>query len=195
MPRQHDTATQLLAQGVHHLASIAKNALNGKGIMTRHISRRLRKLLEDVSGANFVEAALILPLVLLVTFGVMDFATLCYEYLALENGVAQATRFVVTGQQMADPANPGTFMNRQNSIKAAMRMATPTLDVPDGAFTFQHMAPGAGSWSSGVGGPGDLEKVTINYSYAPMTPLLRPFFTGGQINFSVDSTMKNERYN
>jgi Flp pilus assembly protein TadG len=163
--------------------------------MMRQLSRRIRTLVQDASGANFVEAALILPLVLLVTFGVIDFATLGYEYLALENGVAQATRFVVTGQQMADPANPGMFLNRQNSIKQAMRTATPTLNIPDSAFVFQHMAPNAGSWSSGVGGPGDLEKVTVNYSYVPMTPLLRPFFTGGQINYSVDSTMKNERYN
>lgn len=163
--------------------------------MTRHAWQRIRKVLEDVSGTNFIEAALILPLVLLLTFGVIDFATLCYEYLALENGVAQATRFVVTGQQMADPMNPGVLLNRQDSIKQAMRTATPTLYVPDGAFVFQHMAPGAGSWSSGVGGPGDIEKVTINYTYVPMTPLIRPFFTGGQINFSVDSTMKNERYN
>ena len=163
--------------------------------MTRHASQRVCKFLEDVTGANFIEAAFIMPLVLLLTFGVIDFATLCYEYLALENGVSQATRFVVTGQSMADPLNPGVFLNRQDSIKQAMRTATPTLSVPDGAFAFAHMAPGAGSWSSGVGGPGDIEKVTINYSYVPMTPLLRPFFTGGQINFRVDSTMKNERYN
>src|SRR5207245_4156899 len=127
--------------------------------------RPIRKLLHEVSGTNFIEAALILPLELLLTFGVIDFATLCYEYLALENGVSQATRYVVTGQQMADPSNPGNFFNRQDSIKQAMRMATPTLNVPDSAFAFQHMAPGAGGWSGGVGGPGDIEKVTINYTY------------------------------
>lgn len=162
--------------------------------MTRHVARRIFKLLEDVSGANFIEAALVTPLLLLLTFGIIDFATLCYEYLAIENGVSQATRFVVTGRQMSDPTNPGTFFNRQDSIKAAMRTATPTLTIPDGAFSFAHMAPGGGSWVSGVGGPGDIEKVTINYSYTPMTPLLRPFFTGGHINFRIDSTMKNESY-
>ena len=163
--------------------------------MRRHLSRGfVKRFARDSRGANFIEAALITPLVLLLTFGVIDFASLFYTYLALENGVSQATRFVVTGRSMDDPANPGTFLNRQDSIKTAMRMASPTLTISDGAFSFSHMAPGGSSWSSGVGGPGDLEKVTVNYYYTPMTPLLQPFFSGGQIHFAVDSTMKNERY-
>ena len=164
--------------------------------MIRHLSRRFfKRFVRDSRGTNFIEAALVTPLLLILTFGIIDFGTLCYTYLAIENGVSQATRFVVTGRQMDDPANPGTLLNRQDSIKTAMRMSTPTLNIPDGAFSFAHMAPGGGSWSSGVGGPGDLEKVTISYDYTPMTPLIRPFFTGGQIHFTVDSTMKNERYN
>jgi TadE-like protein len=165
--------------------------------MRRTVSRRfLERFVSGSSGANFIEAALIAPLLLLLTFGIIDFASLFYTYLTLENGVSQATRFVVTGRSMGnpDPTAPGTFLNRQDSIKTAMRMATPTLTINDGDFAFAHMAPGGSSWSPGVGGPGDLEKVTINYLYTPMTPLLQPFFTGGQIHFTVDSTMKNERY-
>ena len=73
-----------------------------------------------------------------------------------------------------------------------MRSATPTLTIPDGAFTFQHMPVGGTGWVGGTGGPGEIEKVTITYTWPLMTPLLRPFFTGGQLTMKVESTMKNE---
>ena len=43
-----------------------------------------------------------------------------------------------------------------------------------------------------LGGPNDVGRVTVNYSWQFMTPLVRPFFTNGQVNLRVQSTMKNE---
>ena len=51
-----------------------------------------RRLL-DQRGTNLVEAALVIPLLLLVTLAIVDFASLFYVRLALENGVSQATRY------------------------------------------------------------------------------------------------------
>jgi Flp pilus assembly protein TadG len=155
-------------------------------------SRRLVRRLRDARGANLVEAAIITPLLLLLTFAIIDFATIFYLYLALENGISQATRYAVTGQLMDDPGNPGTPLSREASIKAAMRQATPTITLSDSAFTFSHMAPGGASWSGGTGQPGDLEKVTVDYTWTVLTPFLWPFFNNGQIHISVDSPMKNE---
>lgn len=132
-----------------------------------------------------LEAAIVTPLILLLTFGTIEFASVFYTYLTLQNGVSQATRYGVTG-------NTNGSMSRVDSIKNAMREATPTLDIPDSAFTFQHMAVGGSSWAGGTGGPGEVEKVTIAYTWTFFTPLIRPFFTNGQLTISVDSTMKNE---
>ncbi len=139
-----------------------------------------------------VEAALITPLLFLLTFAIIDFASIFYVYLALENGVSLATRYAITGNQMDDPDNPGTPLSRVDSIKEAMRMATPTLTIEDGDFSFSHMAPGGTTFSAGIGGPGEVEKVTINYNHHIMTPLLLPFFPTGEIHFTVDSAMRNE---
>jgi hypothetical protein len=139
-----------------------------------------------------VEAAIITPLLLLLTFSVADFGALFYAYLALENGVSQATRYAVTGNQMDDPAHPGTPLSRPESIKLAMRQATPTLTIDDSAFTFAHRPPGGSSWLAGTGGPSDIEKVSVDYTWTFFDPLLRPFFTSGQISIRVDSAMKNE---
>ena len=90
-------------------------------------SRRLFTRLRDTSGGSLVEAALITPLLLLLTFGIMEFATMFYVYLALENGVSQATRYGVTGNLKDDPNNPGTPLNRVGSIKLAMRVAARSI--------------------------------------------------------------------
>ncbi|MGH9144325.1 MAG: DUF192 domain-containing protein [Vicinamibacterales bacterium] len=148
--------------------------------------------LRDTAGTSIVEAAILTPLLLLLTFSIADFGALFYVYLALENGVAQASRFGVTGNLMDDPAHPGTPLSRTDSMKTAMRQATPTLTINDSAFSFSFMAPGAAGWTGGTGGPGDIEKVSVDYTWTLMTPLLRPFFTNGQIHLTVDSAMKNE---
>ena len=156
--------------------------------MTLMATLRRRRLgrLRSARGSTLIEAAIITPLLLLLTFSVVDFGALLYIYLSLESGVSQATRFAIT-----NTATPG--LTREQSIMAAMRTATPTITLPDSAFTFSFMPPGAATWTTGAaGGPGDIGRVTVNYNWSIMTPLIRPFFTGGQVNVRVESAMKNE---
>ena len=152
----------------------------------------LRARLGDARGTSLVEAALITPLLLLLTFSVIDFASMFYVYLALENGVSQATRFAVTGNALEDPDDEGELLSREDSIKLAMRDATPTLTIEDEAFSFSHLPPGTVTWVNGTGGPADIEKVTVRYRWSMMTPLVAVFFTDGHIDFTVESAMKNE---
>ena len=160
-------------------------------MMRQRLLRMVRRL-GDSDGTSLVEAALITPLLLLLTFSIVDFGSLFYVYLALENGVSQATRYGVTGNLMDDPMNPGTKLSRDESIKLAMRQATPTLTIPDGAFSFSHMAPGGAAWLGGSGGPNELAKVSIGYTWRFFNPMMSAFFPGGQITLNVDSAMKNE---
>jgi len=139
-----------------------------------------------------LEAAIVTPLLLLLTFAIIDFGAMFYVYLALENGVSQATRFGVTNTLMDDPLNPGTKLSRVESIKLAMRQATPTLTIDDADFTFAYRPLGGSSWSSGPGGPDQISKVTVAHTWTFITPVMWPFFTNGQISLSVDSVMKNE---
>jgi Flp pilus assembly protein TadG len=144
--------------------------------------QRLRRLAGDKTGASLIEAAIATPLLLLLTFSICDLSTLFFVYLALENGVTEATRAGVVG----------TSGSREGALMQAMRDATPTLTLPDQAFTFSHLPPGASSWVSGAGGPDDIDKMTVNYTWDLMTPLMRPFFSGGQVTIRVESSRKNE---
>jgi len=148
--------------------------------------------LSDARGTSIVEAAFITPLLLLLTLSIVDFGLLFFVHLSLENGVSQATRFVVTGAQMDDPANPGTKLNRMDSIKLAMRQATPTLTIPDSYFAFNHLPAGSTVWAGGTGGPGDVEKVSITYPWKFFNPVLGAFFTNGTVTLIAESAMKNE---
>lgn len=157
--------------------------------MTRRVQRRLLERLRDARGANLVEAAILAPFLLLLTFGVVEFAMLFYVYLALENGASQASRYGVTGQVLQN-------QTREASVKAAMRRATPTLTLDDGAFSFSYMPlNGPPNWLNGIGGPNDISKVTINYTWTFVTPIIRPFFgSDGSIQLTVESAMKNESF-
>jgi hypothetical protein len=155
--------------------------------MKRHFSRRGRSRVRGERGASLIEAAIVTPLLLLLTFAVVEFSMMFYAYLALESGVNQAARYAVTGNFA-----PGT--TRQQSIIAAMRKATPTLTIEDTDFTFEHLVGMTGTvWLPGIGGPDDIGKVTVKYSFEFYTPFSRLFFDGGAINLQVQSAMKNER--
>jgi Flp pilus assembly protein TadG len=161
-------------------------------VCDRSVRRPFSRRAVSATGSTLLEAAIITPLLLLLTFSIVDFASMFYVYLALENGVSQATRFAVTGNVMDDPNNPGSSLSRDDSIKAAMRNATPTLTLDDSAFSFAHMPIGGSSWTGGSGGPGEIQKVTVNYTWKFFDPMMGAFFTDGQISLTVDSAMKNE---
>jgi hypothetical protein len=148
---------------------------------------RIRRRLEECNGTSIVETALLLPLLLLLTFSVCEFGAMFYTYMALENGVSEATRYGITGNQIA-------ALSRDESIKSTMRQATPTLTINDSAFSFSHLPQGGANWLAGPGGPGEIEKVTVDYNWDVMTPLLWPFFTNGQLHIQVASSMRNERF-
>jgi Flp pilus assembly protein TadG len=153
---------------------------------------KILKSLRGCDGNNMIEAALVTPLVLILTLGIIDFASMFYTYLALENGVSQATRFAVTGRETDDPDNPGTPLPREAAIRAALEDATPAINMDYVSINYSHLTPGSSTWTGGAGGPGDIGKVSVSYTWTPLTPILRPLLTNGQLTVQVESAMKNE---
>ncbi|MCC7417111.1 MAG: pilus assembly protein [Acidobacteria bacterium] len=143
--------------------------------------RRLTRRLRDSSGQSLVEAAIITPLLLLVTFAIIDFGTMFYVSLSLEHGVAEAARFGITGNTI-----PG--MTRQESVVAVLERAMPTLRIDESNVAFSHLVDGA--WVQGIGGPGEIGKLSLTYAHDVL--VLRPLFPSGRITMRVESSMKNE---
>jgi Flp pilus assembly protein TadG len=139
-------------------------------------------------GVALAEAGIILTLLIPLTFSVLDFAGILYAFLAMQNGVSQATRYAVTGNHATDSS--GAALSRDDSIRKAMRAATPGFAIGDDAFTFYNLSKG----TPDSGGPNDIIRVTVAYNWQLFTPFLRPFFDGGYVAIHVASTMKNEPY-
>ena len=153
--------------------------------MKRHCTSRLVRRLKEACGANIVEMAIVMPLLFLLTFSIVDFGSIFYAYLALENGVSQAARYGVTGNTLAGKT-------REESIRQAMRAATPTMTIDDSAFTFSHLVPGGVAWQAGSGEPGDVSKVEVTHRWKIMTPFVAEFFASNMVTIKVESAMLNE---
>jgi len=139
-------------------------------------------------GAALAETGIIITLLIPITFAVLDFAGILYAFQAMQNGVSQATRFAVTGNNGTDAS--GAALPRDASIRQAMRAATPGFQIADNAFTFYNVSKG----TPDTGGPNDIIRVTVAYDWQLLTPFLRPFFPGGYVTIRVASTMRNEPY-
>src|SRR2546426_8660918 len=139
-------------------------------------------------GTALAETGIIITLLIPLTFAVLDFAGILYAFQAMQNGVSQATRFAVTGNHGTDGS--GAALSRDESIRQAMRAATPGFQIADNAFTFYNVAKG----TPDTGGPNDIIPVTVAYDWQRLTPFLRPFFDGGYVTVRGASTMWKEAY-
>ena len=73
----------------------------------RHVSSRRARSPERRPGQGLVEFALILPVLLLVLFGIIEFARILQAWLSVENGARFGVRYAVTGEYntaYCDPA-------------------------------------------------------------------------------------------
>jgi Flp pilus assembly protein TadG len=153
---------------------------------TRRLDHLARHWMEDEQGANLVEAAFILPLILLVICSLMEFSGVLYTRMALQNGVSQATRFAITRAIL-------TGKSREESIKAVLRRRTPRITLDDSNIAFSHRLPGGRTWDAGTGPPRSIERLTVTYKWHVMTPVMARFFPADGITIVAESAMKNEQ--
>jgi Flp pilus assembly protein TadG len=141
--------------------------------------------LKNDDGANLVEAALILPLILWVIFAGVEFGGIVYAQMTLQNGVTLATRYAITQSVMSGKTH-------QASIIATLNADTPTLTIDPATITFSHLPPGSTTWAAGDGAPGSIEKVAVDYSWKLLTPFMPLIFGTSSITLHAESSMKNE---
>src|SRR2546427_12591525 len=98
---------------------------------------------------------------MLLTFSVVDAAMLFFAYLTLQNGVTEATRFGVTGQ---DPNDADHLTRHEDSIMRVMRNATPGLTLANDEVRFCFFKPEDVTMRCPrTGGPDDIIRVTVTH--------------------------------
>jgi Flp pilus assembly protein TadG len=151
--------------------------------MAARRSRRSRPPRWNERGSALVEAAIVLPLLLLLLVSILEFGRLFYTKITVESAVRQATRFAVTGNRKADPNDPNKDLARAEAIKQYVVEHAPSVKIERTKIILD---PADG------GGPGDVVKVRVEHRFEFVTPLIANFFDGGEYNFSYTATMKNE---
>ena len=153
----------------------------------------------DEKGQILVEFALAAGVFLALLFAIIDLAYMFYVNLTMQHAVREGTRYAVTGQ--STPGNDrmssliDTIKANSNGLydKNLHNPKDPQISViTPGQVTFTNYS---GTPTSGTpGGPGDIIEVSLTYTGALMTPVLKPFFPNGEYTFTVKSTMKNEPF-
>ncbi|MCL6634264.1 MAG: pilus assembly protein [Peptococcaceae bacterium] len=115
--------------------------------------RIIRKLILDRRGQALVELALVLPLLLVLAIGTMEFGRIFHSYLVITNATREGARVGVLGENTADSV-----------IKNRVKEAGASLGLSDSQIT---VTPAQNSRTRGV-----PLTVKIDYSVNLITPVL-----------------------
>ncbi len=82
-------------------------------------------------GQGLVEFALVLPVLLLLIFGIIEFARIFYSWLIITNAVRTGERYAVTGQYMDKRCNITADSNGITTATLARRSSWPFAARPE----------------------------------------------------------------
>ena len=119
-------------------------------------------------------------LMIVLMFTIFDFSHFYWSLLTVQNGVTQGTRFAITNRNFGG-------LNRDQSIRKAIKDATPGITIADADITFFNVTDD----TAGSGSFNDTIRVTVEHEFNFLTPIMQAVFDGG-ITFRASSTMKNE---
>jgi Flp pilus assembly protein TadG len=145
-------------------------------------------------GQAMVEVALSLSLLLLLTFGAIDFGYLFSTKVTLQNAVRQAGRYAITGQCITG-TDGSCSQSRYNSIvKALQDNSLGFLNTSNASDISITCTNNGGGCPSNAGGPGDLVTISVAYPYGFLSPLLAAFFPSHAYTIRVSSAFTNEPF-
>ncbi len=183
--------------------------------------RRWRDGLRAQEGAAAVEAAIVLPLLLLLVIGIIEIACILFAESVLENATASGARTGATG--FAAPGVPREQYIRSEIIRLSSGLLNPgrvnisilaynlftDIGKPEPCLV-PPVAPcpgrpgvnfvdvnGNGVWDTDMGaafagGPGAAVVYRVTYPWTIVSPLLWPFFRGRTHTITAVSMVFNE---
>jgi hypothetical protein len=139
--------------------------------------------LRSRSGQALVEFTLVLPLLLVLFFSIIEFSLYFYTRVSLRHVVRESARFAVTGNVLIDSV--GIPMSRAKSVEQMILTGAPAVNLTPSNIT---MVPADG------GGPGDVVRIEVRYTYAAKLPPFNLFFPNGRLPINVTTVTKNESF-
>src|SRR4051812_12811121 len=90
---------------------------------------RLRQAARKDDGASAVEFALVLPILVLLVFGIISFGVIFAQQLALNNGVRQGARLAVVKGSSSGKTCSGVVTAVRDATGPAIAMSPSDIDV------------------------------------------------------------------
>ena len=135
------------------------------------------------SGQALVEFTMVLPLLLMLFFGIIEFGLYFYTRVSLRHVVRESARFAITGNVLTD--STGAPLTRAKSVEQMILNGAPAVHLTPANIT---MTPADG------GGPGQVVRIEVNYSYAAKLPPFSLLFPGGQLMIRIGTVTRNESF-
>jgi Flp pilus assembly protein TadG len=139
-----------------------------------HVPARLRTVGREDRGSQVVEFALILPVLLLIVLGIINFGYLFGQKLALNQAVREGARMAVVPTS-GNPAPPDTDTEVASFVRAAtgglLVASNVVVTVQKEAATPTPAAQGCATTGVGVG---DQLRVSASYAARPLVTYLFP---------------------
>ena len=138
---------------------------------------QIPRLLRCARGQSLVEFSLILPVLMILVFGILDFGLGLRSYISLSNAVREGARYASVGNPIGIESDCNGMTN--DTVYGRICVATGGLDLTE-------LDPDV-SFPQGVA-PGNSVVVSADYTYRFVTPLgdLIGFFSGGTFPSSID---------
>lgn len=156
--------------------------------------RGLRHLLcrsRSEEGTTIVELAFAFLLFVFLSFAVIDFGHLFFVKTAVQNALQEAARYGLTGNHLADPANPGNNLSRITSITNTLQNGAMGVNISNISIT---SVTGGVSSTTSAGGPGGTLTVAATVNMPLWTPIIGRLFPGGIYTFTSSVTIMNEPF-
>ena len=127
-------------------------------------------ILKNEKGQSLVEFAIILPILLLLLFGIAEFGIMLNSYLTIQNVAREGARLGIIGGSDVE-------------ITSLIRATSPNLTVADTSITITPLEVNRKS--------GDTLQVTVNYNYHMTIPIISSL-VGNIIALTAQTSMRIE---
>jgi Flp pilus assembly protein TadG len=152
------------------------------GLTTPHVSL-LRSLIRNQEGQALPEFALVIPILLIVLFGVLDFGKAINYWNDATHLSAEAARYAAVNRK-PNPANA-------NSLQQQIRDQLDTPELKNGTGSVTGAAQVCVDFPNGTSNAGDPVRVRLTFTYS-LIPFIGNKISVAQIPVSSSSIMRLE---
>lgn len=133
-------------------------------------------------GATLVEFALVLPVVLLVIIGILDFGRAVTAYVTMSNASREGLRYATLHPASTPDAIKESVVNRSSPLNAQQMTVRALYSNDDGGTWREWTDPGAVKMNK------TAIRIEVSYPWSAATAFVGRFISNGSVTFTTTST-------